>query len=160
MAERKYWLFKSEPSTYSFTDLLNEEDQTAEWDGVRNYQARNMMRDDMKIGDGVLFYHSNAKPMAVVGTAHIVKEAYADHTSWDPKAKYYDPKSNPDSPTWMMVDIKGDERFAREITLPEIKVNPNLQNMLLIRRGMRLSVQPITKDEWDEIVSLGNDVDS
>ena len=158
MAERKYWLFKSEPSTYSFTDLLNEEDQTAEWDGVRNYQARNYMRDEMKVGDGILFYHSNSKPMAVVGTAHIVKEAYPDHTSWDPRAKYYDPKSNPDSPTWMMVDIKGDKAFAREVTLPEIKVNPSLQNMLLIRRGMRLSVQPITREEGDEIVSLGNSV--
>lgn len=158
MAERKYWLFKSEPSTYSFNDLLNEDDQTAEWDGVRNYQARNYMRDEMKVGDGVLFYHSNAKPMAVVGTAHIATEAYADHTAWDSRAKYYDPKSNPDSPTWMMVDIKGDKEFAREVTLPEIKVNPRLQNMLLIRRGMRLSVQPVTKEEWDEIVSLGNSV--
>ena len=156
MAKRKYWLFKSEPSTYSFTDLLNEEDQTAEWDGVRNYQARNFMRDEMKVGDGVLFYHSNAKPMAVVGTARIVKEGYDDHTSWDPQAKYYDPKSSPDNPTWMMVDIKADKELPRPVTLQEVKENPKLQNMLLIRRGMRLSVQPVSREEWDEIVSLGN----
>ena len=95
MSEPRYWLFKSEPSAYSFDDLLKEEDRTAEWDGVRNYQARNFIRDDMKVGDGVLFYHSSAKPTAVVGTARIVKEAYPDATAWDPNDKHYDPKSEP-----------------------------------------------------------------
>jgi predicted RNA-binding protein with PUA-like domain len=155
MAERKYWLFKSEPSSYSFANLLNEPDQTAEWDGVRNYQARNFMRDEMKAGDGVLFYHSSANPMAVIGTARIAREAYPDHTAWDSKSKYYDTKSSPDNPIWLMVDIKAEQEFARPVTLQEIKQNPKLQDMLLVRRGMRLSIQPVTKAEWDEIVALG-----
>jgi predicted RNA-binding protein with PUA-like domain len=156
MAERKYWLFKSEPSSYSFANLLNEPDQTAEWDGVRNYQARNFMRDEMKPGDGVLFYHSSANPMAVIGTAQIVREAYPDHSAWDAKSKYYDAKGSPDNPIWLMVDIKAEQEFTRPVTLQEIKQNPKLQNMLLVRRGMRLSIQPVTKEEWDEIVALGN----
>jgi predicted RNA-binding protein with PUA-like domain len=155
LAERKFWLFKSEPSNYSFDDLLGEDQQTAEWDGVRNYQARNYMRDEMKVGDGILFYHSSTNPTAVVGTATIAREAYPDTTAWDPGARYYDPKSDPENPTWMMVDIKADRRFSRPVSLQEIKQNPNLEGMLLVRRGMRLSIQPVTPAEWDEIVSLG-----
>ena len=154
MAERRYWLFKSEPTAYSFADLQAEEDQTAEWDGVRNYQVRNYMRDDMKVGDGVLFYHSSAKPLAVVGTASIVREAYADSTALDPAEKHYDPKSSPDNPIWLMVDIKAEQEFKRPVTLDEIKQNPRLQNMLVIRRGMRLSIQPVTQEEWEELVSM------
>ena len=154
MAERRYWLFKSEPTAYSFADLQAEEDQTAEWDGVRNYQVRNYMRDDMKVGDGVLFYHSSAKPLAVVGTARIVREAYADSTALDPAEKHYDAKSSPDNPIWLMVDIKAEQEFKRPVTLDEIKQNPRLQNMLVIRRGMRLSIQPVTQEEWDELVSM------
>jgi len=157
MAERRFWLFKSEPSAWSFSDLMAEPDQTAEWDGVRNYQVRNFMRDDMKSGDGVLFYHSSAKPLAVVGTARIVKEAYPDSTSWDPADKHYDAKTSPDNPTWLMVDIQGEKEFKRPVTLDEIKQNPKLQDMLLVRRGMRLSIQPVTKEEWDEVVSLGTE---
>ena len=155
MAEKKYWLFKSEPSNYSFQDLLNEEGQIAEWDGVRNYQVRNFMRDEMKIGDGVLFYHSSAKPTAVMGTAQIVKEAYPDHTAWEVGAKYYDPKSNPDDPTWLMVDIQADQEFNRPITLQEIKDNPRLQGMMVVKRGVRISIQPVDKTDWDEVVRLG-----
>ena len=154
MAEPKYWLFKSEPNAYSFSDLLGEEDRTAEWDGVRNYQARNFMRDDMKAGDGVLFYHSG-NITAVVGTARVVREAYPDHTALDPKELHYDPKSTPDNPIWVMVDIQADEEFEREVTLKEIKRNPLLENMMLVRRGVRLSIMPVGKDEWDEIISLG-----
>ena len=154
MAERRYWLFKSEPTAYSFADLQAEEDQTAEWDGVRNYQVRNYMRDDMKVGDGVLFYHSSAKPLAVVGTARIVREAYADNTALDPAEKHYDAKSSPDNPIWLMVDIKAEQEFKRPVTLDEIKQNPRLQNMLVIRRGMRLSIQPVTQEEWDEVVGM------
>ncbi|MFQ6028820.1 MAG: EVE domain-containing protein [Dehalococcoidia bacterium] len=157
MAERRYWIFKSEPGNYSFANLLGEEDQTAEWDGVRNYQVRNFMRDEMKVGDGVLFYHSSSKPTAVMGTAHIVREAYPDHTAWDPKAKYYDPKSDPANPAWLMVDIKADQEFNRPVTLQEIKENPRLQGMMLVRKGMRLSIQPVTEEEWEEIVSLGSE---
>ncbi len=155
MAERKYWLFKSEPTAYSFSDLLKEPDRTAEWDGVRNYQVRNYMRDEMKEGDGVLFYHSSAKPLAVVGTARIVRESYPDSTAWDPNDKHFDRRSTPDNPVWLMVDIKAEQEFAHPVTLPQIKANPHLQEMLLARRGMRLSIQPVTQQEWEEVVALG-----
>ncbi len=155
MAEKRYWLFKSEPTNYSFQDLLGEENRVAEWDGVRNYQVRNFMRDEMKVGDGVLFYHSSAKPTAVIGTARIVREAYPDNTAWQVGAKYYDPKSNPDDPTWLMVDIQADQEFARPVTLQEIKDNPKLQGMMVVKRGVRLSIQPVDKPDWDEIVALG-----
>jgi predicted RNA-binding protein with PUA-like domain len=154
MSEQKYWLFKSEPSNYSFSDLVNEDDQVAEWDGVRNYQARNFMRDEMKVGDGVLFYHSNTKSTAVVGIAQIASEAYPDHTSWDPNSRYYDPKSSPDNPRWLMVDIRAERELPRAVTLQEIKQDAKLEDMLLVRRGMRLSIQPVTKEEWDEIIAL------
>ena len=156
MPKQRYWLFKSEPSAYSFDDLLNEEGQTAEWDGVRNYQARNFMRDDMKVGDKVLFYHSSAKPMAVVGTAQIVKEAYPDATAWDPNDKHYDPKSSPGETVWMVVEIQAGERLPKPVTLADVKANPKLKDMLLIRKGQRLSIQPVTKEEYDEIVAMGN----
>ena len=155
MSEVRHWLFKSEPGNYSFGDLLKEKDQTAEWDGVRNYQARNLMRDEMHIGDKVLFYHSSTKIPAVIGTAIIVKEAYPDFTAWDSTAKYFDPKSDPDNPTWLMVDIKANQEFNHEVTLQEIKENPAFQNMMLIKRGVRLSVQPVTEDEYNLIVELG-----
>ncbi len=155
MAERRYWLFKSEPTAYSFSDLLKEPNRTAEWDGVRNYQARNFMRDDMQPGDGVLFYHSSANPMAVVGAARIVRRGYPDSTAWDPSSDHPDPKSTPASPIWYMVDIQADKQFKRPVTLEEIKANPRLKDMLLVRRGMRLSIQPVTKEEWDEIVTMG-----
>jgi len=156
MADRRYWIFKSEPTAYSFNDLLQEPGQTAEWDGVRNYQARNFMRDEMKVGDGVLFYHSSSKPLAVVGTATVARESYPDHTAWDPADQHHDPKSTPDNPIWFMVDIRGERQFTRPVILEEMKDNPRLRNMLLLRRGMRLSIQPVTKEEWDEIVSLGS----
>ena len=128
MADRKYWLLKSEPTGYSFSDLLNEPNQTAEWDGVRNYQARNFMRDEMKIGDGVLFYHSSTGSTAIIGTARVVREAYPDHTAWDSKSGHYDPKSTPDSPIWFMVDIQAEGELATPVTLKEAKGNPRLQN--------------------------------
>ncbi len=154
MSEPRYWLFKSEPSSYSFDDLQSEDGQTAEWDGVRNYQARNFMRDDMKEGDYILFYHSNAKPPGVVGTARIVREGYPDHTAWDPDSRYYDSKSDPTNPTWMMVDIKAERRLPRFISLNELKANPALADMLVTRRGQRLSVQPVTPEEWAEVLAM------
>ncbi len=156
MSESRYWLFKSEPSAYSFNDLLNEENRTAEWDGVRNYQARNFMRDDMKVGDKVLFYHSSAKPTAVVGTARIAKEAYPDATAWDPNDKHYDPKSSPGETVWMVVEIQAEAPLPNPVTLADVKANPRLKDMLLIRKGQRLSIQPVTKEEYDEIVAMGN----
>ena len=155
MAEGKYWLFKSEPTSYSFQHLLGEKDQTAEWDGVRNYQARNFMRDEMKVGDGVLFYHSSNQAPAVIGTATVVREGYPDFTAWDSGSSKHDPKSTPDNPIWYMVDIKADQEFTRLVTLMEIKQLPQLESMMLVRRGMRLSIQPVTKNEWDEIIALG-----
>ena len=154
--ERRYWLVKSEPNTYSFADLLAEEDQTAEWDGVRNYQARNTLRDDMKEGDGVLFYHSNAKPTAVIGTAVIVRGGYPDHTAWDPDSDNPDPRSTPDNPVWFMVDIQAVAAFENPIPLAEIRKTPGLENMALVKNS-RLSVQPVTAEEWRIVTELGGE---
>ena len=150
----KYWLMKSEPGEYSLDDLKNEPDQTEHWDGVRNYQARNFMRDDMQVGDGVLFYHSGKKP-EVVGTARIVKTGYPDHTAWDPKNNHYDPKSTPETPIWYMVDIKFESEFKAPIPLKELREVSALKDMILLRRGNRLSVMPVTKKEFDTIVKMG-----
>ncbi len=151
---KKFWLMKSEPSEFSIDDLAKSKNQTTYWDGVRNYQARNFMRDEMKIGDMVLFYHSNAKPTAVVGICKIVKEGYPDFTAFDPDDKHYDPKSVKDNPTWYMVDIQLVEKFDKPVTLQEIKENPKLKNMKLVQRGNRLSVMPVTKDEFNEIKKM------
>ena len=152
--ERRYWLLKSEPTTYSFADLMAEPDRTAEWDGVRNYQARNTLRDDMKEGDGVLFYHSNAKPTAVVGTAVVVRGGYPDHTAWDPDSDNPDPRSTPDNPLWFMVDIQAVAAFETPILLAAIRKTPGLENMALVKNS-RLSVQPVTPEEWRIVTELG-----
>lgn len=148
----KYWLMKSEPNAYSIDDLVK--DKKTHWDGVRNYQARNFMRDDMKRGDKVLFYHSNAEPTAVVGICEVVKEGYPDFTAFDPEDKHFDPKSKEDNPTWIMVDIKIENKLVRPVTLEEIKKNPKLQYMRLVQRGNRLSVMPVEKKEFDEIIRM------
>ena len=158
MPEPRYWLFKSEPSTYSWDDLTAEEGQTAEWDGVRNYQARNFMRDAMRIGDCVLFYHSNAKPPGIIGIARIVREAYPDDTAWNPNTRYYDPKSDPANPTWLMVDIQAERKLPRFISLNELKANPALADMLVTKRGQRLSIQPVTPAEWAEVLRMAEQV--
>ena len=152
MPKKNYWLMKSEPDEFSIDDLAEIKNQTAYWDGVRNYQARNFMRDEMKIGDKVLFYHSNANPVGVVGVCEIVKEGYPDFTAFDPDDKHYDPKSDKENPRWFMVDIKLKEKFKRTVTLAEIKENSKLQNMKLVQRGNRLSVMPVEKAEFDEII--------
>ena len=150
---KRYWLFKSEPSAYSFDDLV--EDGVAEWDGVRNYQARNLLRDDIKEGDEVLFYHSSTKPLAVIGTAVVVKGGYPDFTAWDPGSAHPDPKSTPENPIWFMVDIRATSRFLRPVTRDMLKSAPELKDMMVLRRGARLSVQPVTKGEWDTVVQIG-----
>ena len=150
---RRYWLFKSEPSAYSFDDLVA--DGVAEWDGIRNYQARNLLRDEVQEGDGVLFYHSNAKPMAVVGTATVVRSGYPDHTAWDPGSEHPDPKSTPEKPLWFMVDIKAEQRFAHPVTMEEMRRAPGLEQMTLLRQG-RLSVQPVTAEEWESVLDMGS----
>ncbi len=152
---KKYWLVKSEPTEFSIDDLAKSKNKTTCWDGVRNYQARNFMRDEMKIGDEVLFYHSNAEPNAVVGFCKIVKEAYADHTQFDPDNKHYFPKANPENPPWVMVDLKLVKKFKNPVTLSSIKENGKLKDMRLVKRGNRLSVMPVDKKEFDEILKMG-----
>jgi len=149
-----YWLMKSEPGDYSVDDL--ESDGVTHWDGVRNYQARNLMRDEMHVGDHVLFYHSNAKPPSVVGIAEVAREAYPDHTQFDPKDPHFDPKSDPDEPRWIMVDIRFVEKLPRPVGLPELKTYPELSGMVLLNRP-RLSVQPVTEAEFEFIVARASD---
>jgi predicted RNA-binding protein with PUA-like domain len=148
---KKYWLFKSEPGDFSIDDLSKSPGKTTYWDGIRNFQARNFIRDEMKNGDGVLFYHSNSDPLAIVGICEIVKEAYPDYTQFEPKNKHFDPGSLKKDPRWFMVDIKLKEKFKNPVTLKELKENPKLKDFRLIQRGNRLSVFPVDKNEWDEI---------
>ncbi|MBK7105768.1 MAG: EVE domain-containing protein [Ignavibacteriae bacterium] len=151
---KNYWLIKSEPSEFSIDDLEKSKNKTTYWDGVRNYQARNFLRDEMKIGDLVLYYHSNAEPNEIVGVCEIVKEGYPDFTAFDPSDKHFDPKSKKENPTWIMVDIKLLKKFKKNITLSEIKENPKLSKMRLVQRGNRLSVMPVAKIEFDEIIKM------
>ncbi|MDF0664610.1 MAG: EVE domain-containing protein [Nitrospira sp.] len=147
---------KSEPSTFSIDDLMRSPHQTTCWDGVRNYQARNFMRS-MAVGDRVLFYHSNADPPAVVGIAEVVKTAYPDPTQFNKKDKHYDPRSKPSTPRWDMVDIKYIRRFTRSVTLDELRSETTLKTMVLLRKGSRLSVQPVTPLEWRHIIKSAED---
>jgi predicted RNA-binding protein with PUA-like domain len=149
-----YWLMKSEPNVYGIDDLKQMPKRTDHWDGVRNYQARNMMRDQMKKGDLVFFYHSNCPEPGIVGIAEIAREAYPDFTAWDPESKYYDPKSTPDSPRWYMVDVRFKRKLKRTITLAELKDQPGLAAMPLVQRGSRLSVMPVTSEQWELILAL------
>jgi predicted RNA-binding protein with PUA-like domain len=151
---RRYWLLKSEPTAFSFADLATAADGTTHWDGVRNYQARNLLRDELRKGDRVFFYHSNCTPPAIVGIAEVVRAGYPDFTAWDPDDKHYDPKSDPDDPTWYMVDIRYVRPLKRPISLDELRATSGLEEMVLLRKGSRLSVQPVTADEWRCILSL------
>lgn len=148
-----YWLLKSEPSVYGLDHLAGQPDQTDHWDGVRNYQARNYLRQ-MARGDQAFFYHSNCKPPGVVGIVEVVREAYPDPSAFDPDSAYHDPRSDPDNPRWFMVDVRLARRLARTITLPELKEAPALENMALVRRGNRLSVTPVTPEQWQAILAL------
>lgn len=148
MANRNFWLMKSEPSAYSIDDL--KRDQVEPWDGIRNYEARNTMRDDMEIGDGILFYHSNVRPPVIVGTMEVASESYPDHTQFDPDSKYFDEKSSEEDPTWKLVDVKFTQKFDEAVTRDAIKEEPALQDMVLLNR-FRLSITPVTEDEWNKI---------
>lgn len=152
---KKYWLFKSEPGEFSIDDLAESGNKTTYWDGVRNYQARNFMRDEMKKGDGVLFYYSNTEPNAIVGICEVVKEGYADHTQFDPENKHFFPSADPENPVWFMVDIKLVKKLKNPVTLHDVKKNPKLKNMRLVQKGNRLSVMPVTKPEFDEVLKMG-----
>jgi predicted RNA-binding protein with PUA-like domain len=150
----KYWLFKSEPGEFSIDDLAAQPEQMDHWDGVRNYQARNMMRDEMRCGDQVFFYHSNTAEPGIVGIAEIVREAYPDHTAFDSNDKHYDVKSDPASPRWFMVDVRFVRKLKRVITLAELKNHDELSEFPLIRRGNRLSIMPVTSAQWNSILAL------
>jgi predicted RNA-binding protein with PUA-like domain len=149
----KYWLFKSEPKSYSFDDLVK--DGVSEWDGVRNFQVRNWLRDDIKPGDRVLFYHSSAKVIGVVGTATVVREGYPDDTAWDPASDHPDPKSTPDKPIWFMVDIKADKGFGETVTPDEMRARAELKDMMVLKRGMRFSIMPLTQQEFETVEEMG-----
>ena len=145
---------KSEPNVFGIEDLKKVKKEP--WDGVRNYQARNFMRDDMKVGDEVLFYHSNAKPPGVAGLAKVSKEAFPDHTAFDKKSKYFDPKSDPENPRWMMVEVEYVSSFKEVIPLDTLKTAKGLEEMLVIKRGQRLSIQPVTAKEYKIIKKMGS----
>lgn len=150
-----YWLLKSEPDMFGIHHLKARPKQTEHWDGVRNFQARNFMRDDMRAGDLGFFYHSSCAVPGIMGIVEIVRAGYADHTAFDPENSHYDAKSTREKPVWYMVDVRLEREFKSPITLQELKNHPALQNMKLLARGNRLSVMPVAKREWDYIVKLG-----
>jgi len=149
-----HWLFKTEPGCFSFDDLKNRPAMTEPWDGVRNYQARNFLRDTIKSGDLVLFYHSNIPEPAVVGLASVVRGGYPDSTARDPDNEHFDPKSSPQNPIWYMVDVRYVKPLEKQVTLEQIKCNPLLGDMPLVKRS-RLSIQPVTTDQWNVILAMG-----
>jgi len=145
---------KSEPSVFSIDDLKSSKNRTTYWEGVRNYQARNFLRDHLKVGDGVLFYHSNEDPVGIAGEAVVVKEGYPDLTAFDPKSTYFDPKSDPRKPTWFRVDVKFVRKCGEVITLKRLREIPALKKMMVVQKGSRLSIQPVTSPEWHAIMKL------
>ncbi|MFT5887511.1 MAG: putative RNA-binding protein with PUA-like domain [Zhongshania sp.] len=149
-----YWLMKSEPDTFSIEDLKARPKSTEHWDGVRNYQARNMMRDQMETGDKIFFYHSSCPQPGIVGIAEVVREAYPDVSAQNPESRYYDPKASPEDPRWVMVDVKFVRKLTRLITLSEIKSEPALQRMALVKKGSRLSIMAVSKEEWRQILVM------
>ncbi len=151
---KKYWLFKSEPDSFSINDLEKAANKTTCWDGVRNYQARNFLSKQITQEDQIFFYHSNADPPAIVGIAQVNKAGYPDPSAFDPKSNYFDEKSDSKNPTWYSVDIKHIKTFARPLSLGELKNNPKLKNMVLLQKGSRLSIQPVSENEWQEIIKM------
>jgi predicted RNA-binding protein with PUA-like domain len=149
-----FWLFKTEPGCFSFDDLKNRPDMTEQWDGVRNFQARNFLRDSIQAGDRVLFYHSSIPEPAVVGLAEVVRGGYPDFTAFDPAGEHFDPKASPANPIWYMVDVRYDRDLLRPVTLEAIKSNPLLGDMPLVKRS-RLSIQPVSPEEWQVILTMG-----
>lgn len=152
----RYWLFKTEPDAFGIDDLAAKPQQTEHWDGIRNYQARNFLRDEVKLNDKVFIYHSSCKQVGVAGLAEVVREGYVDHTQFDPDAKYYDPKSDPEKPRWMMVDVKLTEKFSHIISLAEIKAHPQIKDIGLVKRGHRLSIMPVSDAEAALILAMKN----
>ena len=151
---RRYWLFKSEPDVFSIQDLAAGKGKRTSWEGVRNYQARNMLRDDIRKDDGVFFYHSNADPMVIAGSADVVKSGYPDHFAWEPDHKYFDEASTPEKPVWYMVDIKLSQIFKQPITRADLAADPVCSQMMVLKKGSRLSIQPVTEAEWKAVHAL------
>ncbi|MXZ81213.1 MAG: EVE domain-containing protein [Gammaproteobacteria bacterium] len=151
----KYWLMKNEPEDFSIDDL--EKVGVEHWDGIRNYQVRNFMRDEMSVGDLAFFYHSNCKVPGIVGMMEIVSEAYPDHTAWDPDEHYYDPRSKPESPVWLMVDVRYLRTFSSPVTLKALRACPELADMRILQRGNRLSVTPLSPEHWNFILGLAGE---
>lgn len=149
-----YWLMKSEPETFGIDHLAKCPKQTHYWDGVRNYQARNMIRDDMKVGDMAFFYHSNATPPGIAGIMRITRAAYPDPTQFDAHSKYYDPKATPEKPRWCVVDVTLVEKFKHYIPIDELRQESGLTNMQVLRKGNRLSITPVTEEEWEIIMEM------
>lgn len=149
-----YWLMKSEPSCFSIDDLKNSKNQTECWYGVRNYQARNFMRDSMQIKDKIFFYHSSCKVPGIVGLAEVASESYPDYTAQDPTSEHPDSKSTPDNPIWYMVDVRFIKKFNEIITLETLRKQPELADFKLLQKGNRLSILPVTKEQWDFIIDL------
>jgi predicted RNA-binding protein with PUA-like domain len=150
-----FWLMKSEPDVFSIQDLIGRPGQRELWDGVRNYQARNFMMNDMKVGDLVLFYHSNAEPSGVAGIAEIVEPAKPDPSAWDKKSEYFDPKSTPENPRWYCITVGKPKPFKTFVSLDDLRQHDALKDMLVLRKGQRLSIQPVTQAEFDYVVALG-----
>jgi predicted RNA-binding protein with PUA-like domain len=157
MAKQQFWLLKTEPSAFSIEDLKHRPRQTEPWDGVRNYQARNFLRDLMQVGDKALFYHSGKTP-AVVGVVAVVRAGYPDSSAWDPESKHFDPRSTKDRPVWYRVDVRLEAVFAAPVPLSDLRKIRELGNMMLLRKGARLSVQPVSAEEFGIIVSLGQEL--
>jgi predicted RNA-binding protein with PUA-like domain len=153
MKRTRYWLFKSEPSTFSIDDLAKRAKQTEHWDGVRNFQVRNLLRDEIQIGDKAFFYHSSCMPPGIVGTMRIVKNGYPDFTAWDLKSEHFDQGGSPEKPRWYMVDVKLEKKFKKIIPLDELRQHSQLKEMTILKKGNRLSITPITDKEWDYIIS-------
>lgn len=151
-----HWLFKSEPDAFSIDDLKACKGKRDHWDGIRNYQARNLMRDEMKKGDPGFFYHSSCKVPGIVGIVEVVREAYPDHTAQDPESKYHDPKASADDPRWVMVDVKYKRKFKQVLSLSELREVPGLSDMMLLKKGSRLSIQPVTPEQWQIILDLAD----
>lgn len=157
--ETKYWLLKSEPGCYSIDDLAAEPDQATSWGGVRNFQARNFLRDQMVVGDMVIFYHSVTAPSAV-GVARVVRAGYPDPTAWEPEDEHFDPRSTPEKPLWFAVDVRFVKKFSKPVPLKAMRMVPALLGMELLRKGSRLSVMPVTREEFDIICKMGDPEDS
>lgn len=149
-----YWLFKSEPETYHIDDLIKKPKKRDCWEGIRNYQARNFIRDDIKKGDLGFFYHSSCKIPGIIGIVKVIKSAYPDDTAWDPDSKYFDPKSSPDNPRWLRFDVQFVQKFPQLLSLTTLRSMPRLKDMLLLRKGNRLSITPVTPSQWKTIIQV------